>query len=128
MPLRAPTNDAVSDPKPHSDWLPPLLVKLDRLRSADPALLVTGAAEHGYRHAPCIANAWLESCERQYGIRLPEQFRRYIREVGNGGAGPWFGLQRFGFLPSAEAAPQAFFADTSEWISRTGRLMVCYMP
>jgi hypothetical protein len=123
----------VSAPTSITDWLPPLLVKLDRLRSADPAFLVTGAREHCYRHAPRIADAWLEWCERKYGTRLPDQYRRYIREVGNGGAGPWYGLQRFGFLPSEEAAPQAFFADTyreikSEWFSGTGRAMIWYMP
>src|SRR5262245_19408912 len=127
MPVRAPTNDAGSGPEASTDWLPPLLAKLDRLRTADPAFLVTGAAEHGYRHAPRIANAWLEWCEGRYGIQLPGQFRRFISEVGNGGVGPWFGLQRFGFLPSAEAAPLAFFGD-SEWVRRTGRAIVWYMP
>ncbi len=120
-------------PNSNADWLPPLLVKLDRLRSADPAFLATGARKHQYRHAPCIADDWLEWCEVQYGIRLPEQYRRYIREVGNGGAGPWYGLQRFGFLPSKEAAPQAFFTNTfreikSEWVSGTGRSMIQYLP
>jgi hypothetical protein len=128
MPLSAPRNDAVSDPDPRTDWLPPLLAKLGRLRAADPAFLVTGAAEHGYRHAPCIAQAWLEWCERRYGIRLPGQFRRFIGEVGNGGVGPWFGLQRFGFLPSEGAAPQAFLTDGTEWVHRTGRAVVRYRP
>jgi hypothetical protein len=131
--LRALKDSTVSTPQSNTDWLPPLLEKLDRLRSADPAFLATGAGEHRYRHAPRIPAAWLEWCERRYGIRLPEQYRRYIGEVGNGGAGPWYGLQRFGFLPSEEAAPQAFFADTyretrSEWFTGTGRSMIWYMP
>jgi hypothetical protein len=93
-----------------TDWLPPLLAKLDRLRAADPAYLVTGASEHRYRFGPRASDVWLTYCEQQYGIRLPEQFRRFLLEVGNGGCGPWHGLRRFGYLPSATAAPQAVWS------------------
>ena len=90
-----------------TDWLPPLLAKLDRLRIADPACLVTGASDHRYRFGPRASETWMAFCENTFGIRLPDQFRRFLLEVGNGGAGPWHGLQRFGFLPTATAAPQA---------------------
>ena len=34
----------------------------------------------------------VETLERDYQIRLPEDYRAFLLEVGNGGAGPWAGL------------------------------------
>lgn len=106
-----------------ADWLPPLLEKLNRLRAADPAFLVTGASEHRYRFGPKCPEMWLTFAEQKYDIQLPEQFRRFITEVGNGGAGPWYGLQRFGYLPRAVQVPSAVWIEESgtvetEWSFR----------
>lgn len=109
-----------------TDWLPPLLAKLDRLRAADPAYLVTGASDHRYRFGPKASEAWVAFAEGRYDIRLPDQFRRFLLEVGNGGCGPWHGLKRFGFLPSAATAPQAVWTGeqgeiTIQWgVTRIG--------
>lgn len=99
-----------------TDWLPPLLEKLDRLCAADPAFLVTGASEHRYRFGPKCPEAWLTFCEHRYDIRLPEQFRRFISAVGNGGCGPWHGLQRFGYLPTASLIPGTIWTGESSTV------------
>ncbi len=96
-----------------ADWLPLLLEKLDRLREADPAFLVTGASKHRYRFGPKCPTVWLEFCEERYGILLPDQFRRFIVEVGNGGAGPWYGLQRFGYMPAGTVIPSSIWTGES---------------
>lgn len=96
-----------------ADWVPPLLEKLDRLRAADPAFLVTGASEHRYRFGPKCPELWQLFSEEKYDIQLPEQFRRFIAEVGNGGAGPWYGLQRFGYLPAGAVTPGAVWTGES---------------
>ena len=55
----------------------------------------------------------LAFAEQKYDIRLSEQFRRFITEVGNGGAGPWYGSQRFGYLPHASQVPSAVWIEES---------------
>jgi|SRR5262245_33278966 len=86
-------------------WVERLLEKLDQLRQADPEFLVHGADTHWYRLGPRLTSTWLEWLETKYGINLPEQYRQFLMAAGNGGAGPHYGLQRFGYLDAPHQAP-----------------------
>jgi uncharacterized protein (TIGR02996 family) len=56
-------------------------------------------ARHKGRLNPVLSEEELVAFERQYRITLPEEYRTFLREVGNGGLGPGDGLS-----PLAEAA------------------------
>lgn len=66
------------------------LARRDRHRS------VFGSPVHEYRLNPVIPASTIEEFEAQHGIRLPDEYRYFITEIGNGGAGPYYGLFPFG--------------------------------
>ena len=56
---------------------------LERMHSCDPNL----AGEWGvpFRTEPCLTEPEIDSWEAAHGIRLPHEYRLFLREVGNGG-------------------------------------------
>jgi hypothetical protein len=66
--------------------------KLARLRQVDPHCLLFGAEGHRYRLNPCLRQVEVQSFEREHGIELPRGYREFITEIGDGGAGPYYGL------------------------------------
>src|SRR5262249_10052106 len=66
---------------------------LHRLRAADTCFRVFGSEQHRYRLGPVLSEAELAAFERDNAIRLPEDYRRFLSTVGNGGAGPYYGLE-----------------------------------
>lgn len=71
------------------------------LAAADPAHRRFGAAQHRYALGPAMTEAALVAVEADLGA-LPEDLRAFVLEVGDGGAGPGYGL-----VPVARAAPYA---------------------
>ena len=57
---------------------------------------------------PPLPIAEVEAFEKRYGIELPEDYRRIITEIGNGGRGPRYELFPLGEYRSLD---QAVFAD-----------------
>lgn len=66
---------------------------LRRLREADRNLRVFGAGFHKYKLRPTITEAQLQEFERTHQVKLPEDYRMFLREIGNGEAGPFYGLE-----------------------------------
>ncbi|HWU90936.1 MAG TPA: SMI1/KNR4 family protein, partial [Kofleriaceae bacterium] len=62
-----------------------LLAAIDRGRQ------VFGAGTHAYRLAPPLSDAELAALEARFG-ELPAEYRRFVREIGAHGAGPYHGL------------------------------------
>jgi hypothetical protein len=44
--------------------------------------------EGAYRPRPCLAEADILEWESEHGVTLPEPYRRFLREVGDGGEMP----------------------------------------
>ena len=73
-----------------------LAVLVQRLRTADERLRVFGSKQHKYRLGPVLSEAELTAFEAAHGIRLPGDYRRFLATVGNGGAGPFYGMEPLG--------------------------------
>ncbi|EOD70399.1 hypothetical protein H480_01142, partial [Amycolatopsis vancoresmycina DSM 44592] len=71
-----------------------ILEQLERA-AADPRLRETfGAGAHHFRLNPALPEHEVSAFEAAHGIRLPESYRTFLLEVGDGGAGPGYGLLR----------------------------------
>ena len=66
---------------------------LHRLRAADPNFRVFGSKHHCYRLGPTLSDRELSEFESTNRVRLPEDYRRFLAVVGNGGAGPFYGME-----------------------------------
>jgi len=69
---------------------------LARLRAADPGLRVFGSEQHRYRIGPPLSEGELAAFEAANGVRLPDDYRRFLSAIGNGGAGPFYGMEPLG--------------------------------
>jgi hypothetical protein len=69
---------------------------LDLREQQDPARRVFGADTHQYRLHPPLSVFTIRAFESKCGTVLPADYRYFITEVGNGGAGPYYGLFPFG--------------------------------
>jgi hypothetical protein len=87
------------------DWIQKIQAKLHELRHADPKLELFGVTGHGYKLGPPLTEEELLAAEKHYRIQLPTDFREFLLYLGNGGAGPGYGMQRFGVLTSPVGIP-----------------------
>lgn len=71
-----------------------LHAKLTELRGRDTQFSVFGSSTHRYRLNPCLSEHQVREAETRYGISLPEDYRLFLLRVGNGGAGPYYGMFR----------------------------------
>ena len=69
-----------------------ILAAIHRLCAASPLPDIFGARHHGFVLNPPVAEEEVVAWERRYSIRLPADYRQFLTEVGNGGAGPNYGL------------------------------------
>jgi hypothetical protein len=66
--------------------------KLQRLRTLDVSHEQFGAKSHEYRLGSPLAEVELQYHEQRLGVALPHEYRRFLTEIGHGGAGPYYGL------------------------------------
>lgn len=83
-------------------------------RLLDPALIVFGADEHRYRLNPRITTDQLRDFEALHGVTLPDDYRQFLLEAGNGGAGPYYGLMSLENCPVYGDLARPF-ALTADW-------------
>ncbi|TWU26140.1 SMI1/KNR4 family protein [Novipirellula artificiosorum] len=68
---------------------------LELCRRAKRKPKIFGAETHRFTLNPIVRNSEVSKFEVKHGIELPEGYRRFITELGNGGAGPYYGLFKF---------------------------------
>jgi hypothetical protein len=69
-----------------------LLEKLSQLRAADSALTRVGAVAHQYRLGSPLTDEAVQHVEVRHHITFLVDYRGFLLQVGNGGAGPAYGL------------------------------------
>ena len=62
------------------------------LRSGRAIKEVFGANGHGFVMNPVLPEAKLLAFETEHRISLPVQYRKFLIRIGNGGAGPYYGV------------------------------------
>ena len=67
--------------------------KLKLLKKTDSSFSQFGAARHKYLFNPPLSFDRIQEFEKDNGIKLPTEYVRFMTEIGNGGAGPFYGLE-----------------------------------
>ena len=73
-----------------------ILQRLAELDRKDRRRRVFGANGHDYKLNPPLPISVIEAFEERHRVSLPEGYRRFLTEIGNGGAGPSYGVLPFG--------------------------------
>jgi hypothetical protein len=77
-------------PSPTPERVKESLARLRFLRPPQSGL------DHGFEMNPVIAEDRVEAFEQRYSIRLPSEYRDFLVQIGNGGAGPCYGVFALG--------------------------------
>lgn len=73
----------------HAEYIK-LLVK--RAGEVDKTREVFGASKHQYKLNPVVSMDNIYRFESKHNIKLPEEYVFFVTMIGNGGAGPYYGL------------------------------------
>lgn len=76
--------------------------KLSALRARDLDLAVFGASSHRYELHPPLSEREVRVFEERHCVVLPDDYRAFIMTLGNGGAGPSYGVFRLGEMDGGE--------------------------
>ncbi|MDI3406154.1 SMI1/KNR4 family protein [Streptomyces cavernicola] len=82
---------------------------------------------HRFELMPVLDEAQVAQGERELGVRLPEEYRTFLLEVGAGGAGPDYGLFPFA-RPGTDRVPDAAEADAEGAADAEGSLPAAALP
>ncbi|MFK7905348.1 MAG: DUF4844 domain-containing protein [Chitinophagales bacterium] len=66
--------------------------KIEILKHLDKRFEIFGASSHKYEFNRTISIEELNHFEEKYKVTLPEDYKAFLNEVGNGGAGPYYGI------------------------------------
>ncbi|APZ93332.1 SMI1/KNR4 family protein [Fuerstiella marisgermanici] len=85
--------------------------RLRVLSNTDRKRAVFGSSGHDYLLKSPLDVSEIEVFEAKYNIRLPEDYRRFVTEIGNGGAGPAYGFFQFGYEEDGRWGEHLPFGD-----------------
>jgi len=66
--------------------------KLELLKNLDKEFSIFGSNAHKYELNPPLSKIELRAIEKEYGCTFPEEYKYFITNIGNGGAGPYYGI------------------------------------
>jgi SMI1 / KNR4 family (SUKH-1) len=95
--------------------------KLFKLIDLDKGFEVFGSESHQYKLNPCLKEAEIQEFESSFHVKLPNQFRKFVLEIGNGTAGPGYGFLGLNIdnLMELKSSESDFFAQAfclqGEW-------------
>jgi len=76
--------------------IPAVKAAISRLREIQSKAF--GFEAHGFRMNPVLAESEAAAFEQDHKIVIPSDYRRFVTELGNGGAGPFYGVFPLGFM------------------------------
>ena len=79
-------------------WVGKLRKQLKRAGEKDSDFSRFGADGHKYQLEPPALKETIAAFEARFGVSLPEGYRNFLLWMGNGGAGPFYGLYSLGAL------------------------------
>jgi len=65
---------------------------LKEIKSLDKDFEIFGSSSHRYNFNPPLEEKRIREFEDYYEIELPKEYRAFIKKIGNGGAGPYYGI------------------------------------
>jgi hypothetical protein len=84
---------------------------LQQLRGTPSAASVFGASAHEFVLAPPLSATDVEAFERRHAIALPDDYRWFITEIGDGGAGPFYGTFPVGHMDGVTRTNEPWSED-----------------
>ncbi|MGA8203531.1 MAG: SMI1/KNR4 family protein [Woeseiaceae bacterium] len=85
--------------------------RLNELRERDTAFEVFGSSRHRYVLNPPLKAAELREFETTHSVILPDAYRSFLLECGNGGAGPYYGIFPLGHRDHGAGGPLEAWAE-----------------
>lgn len=79
-----------------SEFVDVVREKLSELARADPEFTIFASGRYKYKLNPTLSQSELQRLEAEHGFRCPESYRAFLMQLGNGGAGPFYGVFPFG--------------------------------
>jgi hypothetical protein len=67
--------------------------KVAALKERDKKLKLFGAWQHQYTFNAAATIEQVQAFESEHQLTLPEDYKAFITQIGNGGAGPYYGLR-----------------------------------
>ena len=97
----------------HMHFLDPSHVRrsLKQLKSAKPAAF--GIPFHGCILNPTLAESVVRQFETDHRVALPPDYRHFLTQIGNGGAGPYYGVFPLGLMDGNSS-------DLEQWHENDG--------
>ncbi|MDF5736667.1 MULTISPECIES: SMI1/KNR4 family protein [unclassified Nostoc] len=92
--------------------------KLTQLAILDATFEVFGSETHQYQFKPCLSNKDIQVFESRYNITLASEYRNFLLEVGNGGAGPGYGLSGLSGVENEDIIPEKLYQENYEILSK----------
>lgn len=68
--------------------------KIEQLKKLDKGFRLFGSEKHRYKINPPISLDEVQKFELSHNVTLPKEYVEFITAIGNGGAGPFYGLER----------------------------------
>jgi hypothetical protein len=121
-------------PTPKTQVWRDIVQKIEHLRKLDRCFIVYGADKHRYMFGEPLSEADVIDREQELGITLPEMLRSFYLELGNGGVGPYYGIEPIAKLwgsklvetyPGYEGMTQHYLGDSYE-LDTSGNIVYCF--
>ena len=69
--------------------------KIEQIKLLDVNCTLFGSNKHKYQLNPILSETEIRNFEITHNVTLPSEYIEFLTKIGNGGAGPFYGLEKF---------------------------------